>query len=60
MITQYLTKNKDCVVLELLDCMISPLGCEFLNRAFMPKASGLQMIKLDHNPLGDDGLNLLA
>ena len=47
--------------MELLDCAITPLGCEQLNRAFTTKVGGcLQMIKLDHNPIGDEGMNILA
>ena len=48
-------------MLELLDCQISPLGCEFLNQAFRHRVGGnLQMIKLDHNPIGSEGMNILA
>mmetsp|Transcript_7396 Transcript_7396/g.8930 ORF Transcript_7396/g.8930 Transcript_7396/m.8930 type:complete len:228 (+) Transcript_7396:29-712(+) len=61
LIANYLIKNKDCGILELLDCAITPLGCEQLNKAFTTKVGGnLQMIKLDHNPLGDDGALILA
>jgi len=61
-IAAYVRRFKNCTVLELLDCEISPLGCEFLNDAFMMGQNGgnLQIIKLDHNPLGDDGANILA
>lgn len=60
-IAQYLIKNKDCNILELLDCQVTPLGCEHLNLAFTPKLGGnLQMIKLDHNPIGDEGMHILA
>ena len=61
LITDYLIRFKDCIILELLDCVITPLGCEHLNRAFTHKVGGaLQMIKLDHNPIGSEGLNILA
>lgn len=61
MISGYLVKNKDCTILELLDCAITPHGCEFLNSVFTPKVGGnLQMIKLDHNPIGSEGMSLIA
>ena len=50
----------NCIWLDLLDCQITPHGCEFLYQAFMPRASALQMIKLDCNPIGSDGVNILA
>ena len=60
-ISQFLIKYEECVILELLDCAITPLGCEFLNNVFMPGTGGkLQVIKLDHNPLGSDGMNIIA
>ena len=40
--------------------MITPHGCEFLAPALMPKASALEMIKLDHNPIGSEGALILA
>ena len=60
-IALYLTKFHNCTVLELLDCQITSLGCEFLMPAFTPKIGGnLTMIKLDHNPIGDEGCWILA
>lgn len=60
-IALYLTKFHNCTVLELLDCGITALGCEFLMPAFTPKIGGnLTMIKLDHNPIGDEGCWILA
>ena len=61
LISNYLCKFRNCIVLELLDCNITPLGCEFLTQAFTPKVGGnLQMIKLDHNPIGSEGALILA
>jgi len=49
-------------VLELLDCKISPLGCEFLGKAFHPSntTNAVTILKLDHNPIGSEGMRLLA
>ena len=60
MIAEYIKRFHNCTILELLDCVITPHGCEFLAPAFMPKASALEMIKLDHNPIGSEGALLLA
>ena len=61
LVSEYLIKFHNVSVLELLDCEISMLGCEFLNQAFMPRTgANLTMIKLDHNPIGDEGMNILA
>lgn len=47
--------------MELLDCGITTLGCEFLNRIFTPRTGGaLQLVKLDHNPIGNEGANIIA
>ena len=60
-IANYITRFHNCTVLELLDCNLTPLGCEFLNRAFVPRIGGrLQMVKLDHNPIGDEGMKMIA
>ena len=62
MISQYLIKFNNIQFLELLDCNIDYLGCEHLAKAFEPKKGGgnLQVIKLDHNPIGSDGALILA
>ena len=36
LISQFLIRYKECTILELLECEIHPLGCEFLNNVFMP------------------------
>ena len=60
-VCQYLMTNPNCITLELLDCQISPLGCEFLQKALTPRSGAeLQILKLDHNPIGSEGMQLLA
>lgn len=62
LVAAYVKRFKNCIVLELLDCEVTSLGCEFLNDALQmgPMGSALQIVKLDHNPIGDDGANILA
>ena len=47
--------------LELLDNKITPLGCEFIARALHPaKKPTIEILKLDHNEFGHQGVNNLA
>jgi hypothetical protein len=49
------------LVLELLDCNITSLGCEFLGQCLHPKVgNGVQILKLDHNDIGARGLEALV
>lgn len=53
--------GKGISVLELLDNMITPLGCEFISKAIHPRANtGLLVLKLDHNEFGSEGMRRLA
>jgi Ran GTPase-activating protein (RanGAP) involved in mRNA processing and transport len=48
-------------MLELLDNMITPLGCEHIGRLLVPSAkTNLTHLKLDHNSFGAEGLKFLA
>lgn len=48
-------------MLELLDNKITSLGCEFISQAIHPRANtSLQILKLDHNDFGSQGLKHLA
>ena len=52
---------KPVAFLELLDNGITPLGCEFLSKALHPKQAPLiQILKLDHNQFGSDGVIALS
>lgn len=43
--------------MELLDNLITPLGCEFIGRVLHPKSNtNLVIVKLDHNAFGTEGL----
>ena len=61
LLSQYLCRYRNCTIIDLLKCEITPLGCEFLNNVFMPHTGGkLQIVKLDHNPIGSEGMNIMA
>lgn len=48
-------------MLELMNCLISPLGCEFLYKSLPMTGSQLSVLKLDYNPeIGDAGIAVLA
>ena len=48
-------------VLELLDNRITPLGCEFLSKSLHPIAKPtIQILKLDHNNFGSEGMKCLS
>jgi Ran GTPase-activating protein (RanGAP) involved in mRNA processing and transport len=60
-ICQYLELGKPVKFLELLDNKITPLGCEFISRALHPKmASQIEVLKLDHNQFGSEGMKALS
>jgi len=60
-VTQYMEENNSVVILELLDNLITPLGCEFIGRCLMPERKLIiTTLKLDHNNIGSEGLNHLA
>lgn len=60
-ICQYLELGKPVTILELLDNRITPLGCEFISRAFHPVAKPtITILKLDHNNFGAKGMINLA
>ena len=48
-------------VLELIECEVTPLGCEFIGRCLGPDLSyPLQVLRLDHNDIGPQGMKFLA
>lgn len=59
---EYLTVNNELTVLDLLDNNISSIGCRFLGDCFQNNIATLQIKKLmlDHNLIGNEGLNLLV
>lgn len=59
---QYMTDtfNSTVSIIELLNCGISPLGCEFISRMFHPQLpSKISILTLDYNNFGNEGLSYL-
>lgn len=60
-VCQYLETGKGVLFMELLDNKITPLGCEFISRVMHPsKSPQIQILKLDHNHFGAEGINNLS
>ena len=56
------TNNSSLKLIELLNCNIGPLGCEFISRIFEPSLPcTMEILTLDYNNFGNEGLsNLLT
>ena len=60
-VCQYIQQAKGVTVLELLDNKITSLGCEFVGQLIHPKTnSNIQILKLDHNEIGGEGVTAIA
>jgi Ran GTPase-activating protein (RanGAP) involved in mRNA processing and transport len=60
-IGMYAKNCPNLLILELLDNQITRLGCEFLSKILVPEAKlNLQVLKLDHNSFGSEGIKALA
>ena len=60
-IKQYLETGTKVEFLELLDNGITPRGCEHIAKALHPKnPTEIQVLKLDHNQFGWEGVGYLA
>jgi len=60
-ICEFIKVCPSVVILELLDNAITKLGCEFISRTLVPEAkSSIQVLKLDHNDFGSEGVKALA
>jgi len=60
-VCQYVKQTPNVLVLELLDNDITKLGCEFISKILMPAANTcLQVLKLDHNNFGSEGIKYLS
>ena len=61
LVCSFMQNAKTVKVLELLDAEISTLGCEFLAQSLHNAADlPLMVLKLDHNPLGAEGMKALS
>ena len=57
----YLTVNASVGNLDLTNCAIGPLGCEFLGNIFGPGSRNvINKLKIDYNDIGDKGMEMLA
>lgn len=56
------TNKASISLIELLNCNIGPLGCEFISRMFdMSLATKITILNLDYNNFGNEGLyNLMS
>eukprot|EP00831_Metopus_contortus_P082180 TRINITY_DN8825_c0_g1_i4.p2 TRINITY_DN8825_c0_g1~~TRINITY_DN8825_c0_g1_i4.p2 ORF type:complete len:363 (+),score=82.47 TRINITY_DN8825_c0_g1_i4:196-1284(+) len=60
-ICNYLMINKTVEILECMDNNITWLGCEFLGRVLAKEVeSPIATLKLDHNPIGTKGVQMLS
>ena len=61
-IVNFIQLSLSTLCLEFLDCKVTPLGCEFIGKMLTPgpKCPPLAVLKLDHNPIGSDGVIALA
>ena len=51
------------ICLEFLDCKVTALGCEMMGKMFkkpMSQCPPIQVLKLDHNAFGSDGVIALS
>jgi Ran GTPase-activating protein (RanGAP) involved in mRNA processing and transport len=61
LVCNFLLQSKSIKVLELLDAELSMLGCEFLSNILPMQAEvPLLVLKLDHNPIGSEGIKILS
>lgn len=57
----YLSHNASVTTLDLTNCAIGPLGCEFLSNVFGPGSRNfISKLKIDYNDIGDKGMQTLS
>ena len=60
-VCNYIMVNENVALVDLMSNMISPLGCEFLSKLMAPESKrGIIHLKLDHNPIGSEGIKKLS
>lgn len=61
LIAKFMCEVKTVAILELLDAQVSAVGCEIIGQALNFKNElNLLILKMDHNPIGSEGLKHLA
>lgn len=61
-LVKYLMFNRRILVLQLIDALITPLGCELLSSYLHPSNTRCQLLalNLDHNNFGPAGMSALT
>ena len=62
-VCEFMEKSLTVMCLEFLDCKVTALGCEFIGKMFtkpMSQCPPVQVLKLDHNPFGSQGVVALS
>lgn len=60
-VCKYISINENVKFLDLMSNLISPLGCEFIGKLMAPEMKrGITHLKLDHNPIGSEGMKRLG
>jgi Leucine Rich repeat len=60
-LSQYLIKNSSVTTVDLTNCSIGPLGCEFIGNMFGTDSKNfITKLKIDYNDIGDKGMEMLA
>lgn len=60
-LSNYLIVNSSVTCLDLTNCAIGPLGCEFIGNIFGALSRNMILkLKVDYNDIGDKGLEMLA
>jgi Leucine Rich repeat len=55
-ICQYMRATSTVLTLELMECLMTSLSCEFLGRLLSPESSNpLLILRIDHNDIGNTG-----
>ena len=57
----YITRSHQISLIEIMDCKLSPLSCDFIGRFLGPIIKHpLRSLKLDHSGIGDEGIMALS
>jgi len=61
MLCKFLQKDETVTIVDVMGNGITSLGCEFFGQMLQPAMNEvITILKLDHNPIGSDGLGELA
>lgn len=61
LVMKFMCQAKSVAILEILDANLTKVGCEMISQGLHYKNElNLLVLKLDHNPIGSEGLAFLA